>query len=206
MRESDYIDAHKGITFLVILAMMAVHQAWGEPQAWLYLGLHGSYGLLWFAKGRVFPDRLWQRPASPGRGIVLLAGLSLYWVAAWIATTPGGPLPTPIYALAPAMFGLGVFLHFAADLQKFTALKLQPETLITDGLFSRLRNPNYLGELLIYLSFVVVAFHWLPFVILALAVLFLWLPYMWRKDRSLARYPGFKAYRQRTWLFIPLIY
>ncbi|MGA9532071.1 MAG: DUF1295 domain-containing protein [Anaerolineales bacterium] len=206
MRESDYIDAHKGLTFAAILAMMAYHQSWGQPGAWLYLGIHGTYGLLWFIKGRVFPDKLWQRPASVGRGLVLLMGLSLYWVAGWLATSRTEPLPTPIYAIAPALFGVGVFLHFAADMQKFTALNLRPETLITDGLFRRLRNPNYLGELLIYLSLALVAFHPIPFVILALAVIVVWVPYMRRKDRSLSRYPRFADYRRRSWWLLPFLY
>jgi protein-S-isoprenylcysteine O-methyltransferase Ste14 len=206
MKESSYIDAHKGVTFAVILAMMAYHRAWGQSGAWLYLGLHGTYGLLWFVKGRLFPDKLWQRPASVWRGLGLLGGLSLYWVAGWLATSRSESLPPAIYALAPALFGFGVFMHFAADMQKFTALRLRPETLITGGLFKRLRNPNYLGELLIYLSFALVAFHPLPFVILALAVIVIWLPYMRRKDRSLSRYPGFEEYRRRSWLLLPFLF
>jgi len=36
-----------------------------------------------------------------------------------------------------ALYGLGVFLHFAADMQKHTALALRPQALVEDGLFAR---------------------------------------------------------------------
>jgi hypothetical protein len=42
--------------------------------------------------------------------------------------------------------------------------------------------------------------------VLALFVLFYWLPNMRRKDASLSRYPEFAAYRQRSWLFIPFVF
>jgi hypothetical protein len=45
--------------------------------------------------------------------------------------------------------------------------------------------------------------HWATMVVLGLAVFTLWLPNMIKKDRSLARYPEFAAWRERSWLFIP---
>ena len=43
-------------------------------------------------------------------------------------------------------------LHHTADVQKYFVLRAK-RGLITDGLFSRSRNPNYLGEMFIYGSF-----------------------------------------------------
>ena len=37
-------------------------------------------------------------------------------------------------------------------MQKYVSLKLNPGHLITDGMFSKIRNTNYLGELFIYLG------------------------------------------------------
>jgi protein-S-isoprenylcysteine O-methyltransferase Ste14 len=95
-----------------------------------------------------------------------------------------------------------VFLHFASDAQKHFVLKVQPG-LIEDGFFARCRNTNYLGEVLIYLSFAMVAMHWLPYVVLAVFGLAVFLPNMRKKDQSLARYPGFGAYRERSGLLLP---
>ena len=42
--------------------------------------------------------------------------------------------------------------------------------LIEDGLFEYTRNPNYLGEILIYLSFGVLSWHWMPFCVLVVGI------------------------------------
>jgi steroid 5-alpha reductase family enzyme len=105
-----------------------------------------------------------------------------------------------------SLYIFGVFCHFAGDMQKYTALKLQPDRLITDGLFARLRNTNYFGELLIYLGFGLLAMHWLPLVILLAWNVIVWLPNMRKKDRSLARYPEFATYKERTKLYIPYLF
>jgi hypothetical protein len=76
------------------------------------------------------------------------------------------PVAKPqIIAVAIAINITGVLLHYGSDAQKYFTLKYK-KGLLTEGFFSRSRNPNYLGEILIYLSFAMLAQHWLPFVIL----------------------------------------
>ena len=82
------------------------------------------------------------------------------------------------------LFGIGVFLHFSSDMQKYTALKLNPGQLITDGLFQKSRNMNYVGEFFIYLSFALLSMHWLPIFILAVFISIVWVPNMIKKDRN----------------------
>jgi protein-S-isoprenylcysteine O-methyltransferase Ste14 len=67
------------------------------------------------------------------------------------------------------------------------------------------RNPNYLGELLIYVGFGAMAMHWLPFAVLAGIVAVIWVPNMLAKDRSLARYPSYAGYRRRSRWLIPFM-
>jgi len=55
----------------------------------------------------------------------------------------------------------------------------------------------------VYLPFCLLGMHWAPMLVLAVVVFGMWLPNMIRKDRSLARYPEFAAWRGRSWLFIP---
>jgi hypothetical protein len=50
-----------------------------------------------------------------------------------------------------------------------------------------------------------VCHHVAPFVVLAAAFAIEWLPNMRRKDRSLARFPEFAAYRARTALLVPWV-
>lgn len=206
MKEKHFIDSHKGVTALLVAGLITWQGAWENPTALLYLALHGSYGLMWVIKSHTFPDRSWEKPCSVSRGLVIWLALSLYWVAPWIIVGYDVLAPGWLQAACVALFALGVFLHFAADMHKHIQLKLRPGQLIDNGLWSRLRNPNYFGELLIYLSFALLAMHWLPLMILALFVLGYWLPNMRRKDRSLARHDGFEAYRARSWLFLPLLY
>lgn len=206
MREKHFIDSHKGATALFVAGLITWQDAWDNPTALVYLALHGCYGLMWVIKSRTFPDRSWERRCSALRGLVIWLALSLYWLAPWIIVVHDVRAPGWLLASCTALYALGVFLHFAADMHKHTRLAQSPGQLIDSGLWSRLRNPNYFGELLIYLSFALLAMHWLPLLILTLFVLGYWLPNMWRKDRSLARYEGFPAYRKRSWLFLPFVY
>jgi len=128
----------------------------------VYLALHGTFGLLWVWKSRIFPDKSWERQASPGYGLVIWFGLMLYWIALWLITSGGVQAPTGLVALTISLFVIGVFLRFTTDMQKHTALTLQPERLITTGMLARSRNLDYFGELLIYLALGLLAMHWLP--------------------------------------------
>jgi steroid 5-alpha reductase family enzyme len=104
------------------------------------------------------------------------------------------------------MFAMGVFFHYAADMQKYAYLTLNPGNLITDGLMAKCRNTNYFGELLIYLSFALMTQHWIPLVVLATFMAIIWLPNMRRKDKSLSRYPEYAEYKKRSSLLIPFLW
>ena len=88
---------------------------------------------------------------------------------------------------------------------EYAMLKARPGELITTGFFRLSRNPNYFGELLIYLGFGLLAMSWIPIVVIAGAMASFWIPRMVQKDRSLARYPEFAYYKKRTAAFIPYL-
>lgn len=206
LRERHLIDLFKLATGPVVLALMALWDAGaalGRTTPWIYLAIHGTYGLLWVLKSRIFGDKSWERPCTPLRFVLLVTGLSGYWASPALIVTQGVELPPPYLAACVALFGLGVFLHFAADMQKHTSLALRPGRLITEGLWARSRNPNYLGELCIYVAFASMSRHWLPFAIFGAAIALEWAPNMRRKDASLARYPEFAAYKARSGLLFP---
>lgn len=198
-----FIDTHKGSNAVAIVALMAHFDAWHNETAWVYLALHGTYGALWISKSQVFPDKQWDRPVPWSLGLATWGFLSLYWIAPYVITSRDLHAPPWLLGLCVALWGIGVFLHFAGDMQKHMHLQLAPGTLLTRGLWARCRNPNYLGEFLIYLSFCLLGMHWATMVVLGLAVFGLWLPNMIKKDRSLSRYPEFAGWRARSWLFVP---
>jgi steroid 5-alpha reductase family enzyme len=204
MRQKHFIDIHKGVTFVPVLLLMAIYDQWQNPTAWLYLALHGTYGILWVVKSRTFGDRQWQRKISIWFGLANWGALTLYWIAPWLLMSRQIEAPPWYLGLCATLYGFGVFFHFASDMQKHVALQYRPG-LVQDGLWSRCRNPNYFGELLIYLSFGLLAMHWLPLLVIALFITFVWYPNMRRKDRSLARYPEFAEWESATSLFIPFL-
>jgi steroid 5-alpha reductase family enzyme len=206
MKQRHFIDSHKAATGLFVLALIAIYGQWDNPTAWVYMALHGTYGLLWVLKSRIFPDKQWEKPTSLAYGLVIWAGLSLYWIAPWLITSQNVQAPPWYLGLCIAIYALGVFWHFASDMQKTMFLRLNPGHLMTDGLWSRLRNPNYFGELLIYVGFGLLALHWVPLIVVFLFVLIVWLPNMRRKDRSLARHPDFASYKARSKLFLPFVF
>jgi protein-S-isoprenylcysteine O-methyltransferase Ste14 len=204
LRQKHFINSHKGATPLFVLALIATYGRWENQAAWAYLATHGSYGLLWVLKSRIFPDRSWEKPTSIAGGLGIWGALSMYWIGPWLIVWRNLYVPAWYVGMCVAIYVFGVFLHFSSDMQKHTALSLRPG-LITTGMFASCRNPNYFGELLIYLGFSMLAMHWVPIGILSLFVLGAWVPLMRKKDKSLSRYPEFAAYKQQSALFIPFL-
>jgi protein-S-isoprenylcysteine O-methyltransferase Ste14 len=201
MKAKHPINVHKGLTAPVILAMMAIYHNFSTGP-WIYLALHGSYGFLWLLKDRIYPDKRWEAPLSLGLGISTFVFLGAYWVAPWLLISQGVQPSNAILAIAIFLNLLGVFLHYTSDAQKYFTLKYQPG-LITEGFFARCRNTNYLGELLIYGSFALLSRHWIPWLILAVFALGVFLPGMRQKDQSLSRYPEFESYKLQSGFFLP---
>lgn len=192
------------MTFLVILLIIHLFHQQDNPTLWLYAALHGSYGVLWCLKSQIFPDKNWEKPLTPFRFILLVSGLISYWVAPLLIAYYGTTHPLAYHSLCLVLFIFGIFFHFTSDMHKHISLKLAPNHLITEGIWSTTRNPNYFGEFLIYLSFAFLANHWLSFVLFSLIILLEWVPNMIRKERSLSRYAEFENYRKRSGLFFPI--
>ena len=175
LRLRHTINLHKALCTPVVLALMGFYGSWG-PAGAQYLGMHGGYGLAWLAKELTFPDKTWQAEASLGGSVYLFFSMALFWFAPWCvvsAEAAGRPTSPACSAAALYLYGMGMFLLHASDAQKAFILKHRAAKsgLVRDGLFSRTRNPNYLGEVLIYSSFAVAAssspYWWLPWLPLA---------------------------------------
>jgi protein-S-isoprenylcysteine O-methyltransferase Ste14 len=197
------IDLQKGGTAIFVLALIAAYRS-TSTAAWVYLALHGTYGICWLLKDVAFPDPAWREKVTLGGALLsFLLVLGPYWVAPWLLVASGIPDPSTAYlAGVIALHTLGVAIMLAADAQKHFTLRLR-RGLIEDGMFRHVRHPNYLGEMMIYGSYALLARHWLPWVILAWIWTQLFLVNMLRKEASLARHPGWAAYRARTGLLLP---
>jgi protein-S-isoprenylcysteine O-methyltransferase Ste14 len=179
--------------------------------AWVYLALQGSYGLVWFIKDIAFPDPAWQARITLGGGINAFLGvLGWYWVFGWLlisgTSQPVYPLDQGAwFALCISLCLLGCVIMIAADAQKYFVLRVQ-RGLIRDGMHRYIRHPNYLGEMMVYGSFALMVWHWLPVLVLAWVWTFLFAVNMVMKESSLSRYPDWMEYRKQSWWLVPGIF
>ncbi|MBV8226398.1 MAG: DUF1295 domain-containing protein [Verrucomicrobia bacterium] len=200
-----FINAHKILVTPVVLGLMLFYRNW-STEAFVYLALHGTYSLLWLLKQTYFPDRRFAEriPLQIGLGFVF-APLAGYYLAPYLLISRHLTLPPYAFAIVLFLYITGIFFHYVSDAQKFYILR-ERKGLIEDGLFTGTRNPNYLGEIFIYVSFAIMSMHWIPFVVLGAWVFGFFARNMLRKDSSLARYPGFAEYKSRTGLLFPRVF
>ena len=60
------INLQKAGTLPFVLALMWAYDCW-TATAWTYAALHGSYGLCWLLKDRIFPDPSWEKKITNRR-------------------------------------------------------------------------------------------------------------------------------------------
>tara|TARA_B100002052_G_C15749837_1_gene537211 strand:+ start:339 stop:968 length:630 start_codon:yes stop_codon:yes gene_type:complete len=209
MKQKYYIDSHKGATFIYILFLIFIFNDTinaNNISIYIYLALHGSYGILWILKSKIFPDKQWESKCSVWYGLLIWFGLSLYWIAPYIIINQESEPSNWYIAMCISIYIFGVFFHFTSDMQKFIQLKYNPNNLIKNVMFSKIRNINYLGELLIYLGFSLLARSWIPIIALLSFILIIWIPNMVKKDKSLSRYNDFDEYKKNTNTLFPFIW
>ena len=73
------INAQKTGTIFIMFLLMIYYNNFSNG-AWLYLSLHGTYGLLWFLKDMVFPDKNFQNYLSLFPSILVSLFLLSYWL------------------------------------------------------------------------------------------------------------------------------
>jgi protein-S-isoprenylcysteine O-methyltransferase Ste14 len=216
IRLNRVIDLHKGLTGPLVLALMAAFGVW-TTAAWIYLALHGSYGVVWVLKDVTLPDRKWQRRVTWPAAAAAWIFLTHYWVApALLVLGSAGaldlgewsPASSPVLAAAVAVYAVGLVLMLGADVQKNLTLGLRDRGeggggLIESGFFARARHPNYLGEMMVYGAFALVVGHWLPWVILVAVWALVFVPNMLAIEASVSRHPGYDDWRDRTGFLLP---
>ena len=201
MKLNQVINLHKGLTLFIVLGMMFIYNNF-SISAWVYLSLHGTYGILWLLKEKIFPDPYFKDEINNITAFIGFIFLGSYWVAPFILISSQKDIPSALIAFCISINILGVFLHFASDAQKFFTLKLKKD-LIKDGFFKRIRNTNYLGELLIYISFSILSMSYIPFLILGIFFFLVFIPRMLKKDKSLSKYKDFEEYKSKSGLIFP---
>jgi steroid 5-alpha reductase family enzyme len=205
MKVGTAINIHKALVTPVVLSLMWFFNNW-STEAFIYLAIHGSYSILWLIKDSLYPDKRFDEKQPVAIAIIFVfLPLAGYYVAPYLLISRHLTLPSPLIGLVLVLYIFGIFLHYVSDAQKYYTLQ-NKKGLIEDGLFRRTRNPNYLGEIMIYASYATMSMHWLPFVILSGWVFGFFIRNMMAKDKSLSRHPQFAEYKKKTGLLFPKIF
>ena len=202
------INAAKLLTIVLLLVLAAVIGVQGTRQV-IYLSLHISYCLWWLLEQWLFPQRRRQlfseRVGLAGfAGALLFIGV-FYSLPGLLAFLNPVPISNAAVALALGLYSFGSLINASADVQKTTA-KALGAGLVSDGIWRRVRHVNYLGDLLRYLSFAVVAGNGWAYLVPGL-VLLIYLQRIGAKEEQMAaKYPGFREYQQRSSRLLPGIW
>lgn len=114
-------------------------------------------------------------------------------------------------------FALGAAIEAVADQQKSAQKARRPDMVATEGLFSVVRCPNYLGEMLFWTGVLLVGVtilssvgQWAMALIGFVCIIFIMLDGARRMAKGHeARYaenPEYRAYAERTKLIIPFVW
>jgi steroid 5-alpha reductase family enzyme len=194
---------------LYLLTLMVYFNNWSTGM-WMYFVLHGSYGLIWVLKGMIFPDNSFEQYVSITCAVqAWLVVLGPYCIAGYKIASRSSILaqePHPErLACAALLYIFGLMLMLCTDAQKYFVLR-ERKGLITHGFNAMTRNCNYLGEIMLYASFNVIA----QVQIVWYVYLFVWgvvFPSrMAAKDYSLSKKNGWEEYRRRTWILLPKLF
>ena len=205
MKVATFINIHKALVTPIVLGLMFAFNNW-STEAFIYLAIHGSYSILWLIKDALYADKRFEEKVHPLVGFIFIfLPLAGYYLAPYLLISRHVTLTPPLTALVLVLYIFGIFLHYVSDAQKFYTLQ-NKKGLIEDGLFKYTRNPNYLGEIMIYSAYAIMSLHWLPFLVLSGWVFGFFVKNMLSKDKSLSRHAQFAEYKKRSGLLFPKLF
>jgi protein-S-isoprenylcysteine O-methyltransferase Ste14 len=208
MSQMQGLNLAKVLTILLLLVPALLSESISVRVA-VYLSLHITYCVWWLLEQSLFPERSQQLFTERIGPLTLLAVLLyvgvFYAVPGWLAMANPNPIQMGTIAAGLVLYILGSLINTAADVQKMTAKSLGA-TLVSSGIWRRVRHVNYLGDLMRYSSFAVIAgslWAWT----LPLSVLLLYLARIREKEASmLAKYVEFPAYQRASTRLLPWLW
>ncbi|MBF2096768.1 MAG: DUF1295 domain-containing protein [Gloeomargaritaceae cyanobacterium C42_A2020_066] len=206
--ELTAINIAKVITIGCLVALAGIYGITDLRQV-LYLSLHLSYCTWWLLEQALFPQRrqqIFTNPVGPAAFVSILLFVGVFYaLPGYLAFTNPVPIPALAVGIAVPSYIFGSLINTAADVQKMTAKGLGVG-LVSDGIWRSVRHVNYLGDLLRYTSFSVVAGSPWAF-LLPGAILLLYIQRIIQKERSMVeKYPNFGGYRQHSARLIPWLW
>lgn len=163
----------------------------------IYTIMHGSYGCLWFLKHLTFPDKRFEQKCTIMCAIVGWATILGPYCIPGLLLASGRcnseeEFNTDVWSkkrvwISVFMYIIGVTVTMTADCQKNVILMVEKHRplLIGNGMFSTTRNPNYLGEMILYFSFALVTNHIYSYSIMIMVFCTIFPAGMYQKELSL---------------------
>ena len=202
------INVAKIVTIFCLIALALIYGVNDERQV-IYLCLHISYCLWWLLEQWLFPQRR-QQLFTEKIGIltfitvILFVGV-FYSLPGYFAFTNSNPVTYLTIAIALPLYIFGSLINTGADVQKMVA-KSMGSGLVKDGIWRSVRHVNYLGDLMRYTSFSVIAGSLWAFLLPGVITL-LYLQRISQKEQAMtAKYPDFAAYQQNSSRLLPWIW
>jgi protein-S-isoprenylcysteine O-methyltransferase Ste14 len=162
------INTFKGLTFAWVICLMIIFQNFSRGM-YVYLFLHGTYGIAWLYKDIMFGDATFKQKGTFGSNLIFAIFLLVYWMIP-LPLAMGAGISNPSLLriiLVVSLYIFGLILMLGSDYQKTTTLA-ERKGLISTGFFKLTRNPNYLGESMIYGSFAICSGHIISYLIFIL--------------------------------------
>ncbi len=185
------INFQKGFTLAMMFSLMVYFNNFSLG-AWIYLALHGSYGIIWYVKDMVVPDKSFQMNVNPVVFIVTGSILLCYWGIGFLMMSgiaDNNPSPERIFVCI-ILYVFGVSLMLVTDLQKYITLNFK-KGLIDNYYLSNNRNTNYFGEMMLYSGFAVLTGHYISYCILLGVWMSVFVSRIYMKEKSLSKKDGY---------------
>ena len=167
-----------------------------------------NVGIFWYLKDSIFPDPSFQKklPILSASGIWLFV-LGPYLVPAYRLASRQADNDAISFErawIATLIYVFGVVIMLLSDSQKYYTLKYK-KGLISDGMMKYTRNPNYLGEVMIYGAFILLVNDTLSYICVMQVWFIVFSLRIMEKENSLRKKEGWIQYSQRSWVLFPKV-
>ena len=202
------INVAKIITIFCLVTFALIYGI-NDARQVIYLCLHISYCLWWLLEQWLFPQRrqqLFTEKVGISTLIFVLLFIGVFYaLPGYLAFTNPNPISYLTIAIALPLYIFGSLINTGADVQKMVA-KSKESGLVKDGIWRSVRHVNYLGDLMRYTSFSVMAGELWAFLLPGVIAL-LYLQRINQKEEAMAaKYSEFTTYQRNSSRLLPWIW